>query len=54
MATKRAGIPKPKPELYFQQVPVERVKAVAKPDEKPDEKKPPTRLVLRLSKMAGR
>jgi len=49
MATKRAGIPKPKPELYFEKVPVVLVKAVAKPDEKPK-----TRLVLRRSKMAGR
>lgn len=46
MATKRAGIPKPKPELYFEQVPVELVKTVAKPDEK----KPKMRLVIRRSK----
>ena len=50
MATKRAVIPKPKPELYFEQVPVELVKAIVKPDEK----KPKMRHVIRRSKIAGR
>jgi hypothetical protein len=50
MATKRAGIPKPKPELYFEQVPLELAKAVAKPAEK----KPKMRLVTSRSKPAGR
>ena len=50
MATKRAGIPKPKPELYFEQVPVVLVKAVAKPDEK----KPKMRLAIRRSTVTGR
>ena len=50
MATKRPSNQKPKPELHFEQVPVELVKAVAKSDGK----KPKMRLALRLSKMAGR
>jgi len=50
MATKRAGIPKPKPELYFEQIPVELVKVIAKSNEK----KPKMRHVTRRSKIAGR
>jgi hypothetical protein len=50
MATKRAGIPKPKPKLYFEQLPVELVKAIVKPVEK----RPKMSLVVRRSKLAGR
>jgi hypothetical protein len=50
MATKRAATPKSKPELHFEQVPVELVKTVAKPEEK----KPKVRHVIRRSKLAGR
>jgi len=50
MVTKRAGIPKPKPELYFEQVPLALVKtAVIVPG-----KKPKTRRATRRPVVAGK
>jgi hypothetical protein len=43
MATKRAAVSKPQPELYFEQVPVEVAKGIAKTPEK----KPKVRLAIR-------
>ena len=43
MAIKRAAVPKPQPELYFEQVPVDVAKGIAKTAVK----KPKARLALR-------
>jgi len=45
MAIKRAAVPKPQPDLYFERVPIEVAKEVAKTVEK----KPKVRLATRRS-----
>jgi hypothetical protein len=50
MAIKRPAVPRPPPELYFEQVPVEVAKEVAKTAEK----KPKVRLATRRSIVRGR
>ena len=50
MAIKRAAVPKRQPDLYFEQVPIEVAKGIAKASEK----KPKVRLATRRSIVRGR